>query len=118
MLIPNTKGQYSVKTGYDKYGEPKFDGTIEIWPCAVVTLYGKMQKTPLRAEASASRSSADEDTEIAKILIPASYSPAIGARFVIFGVSLRFTSVMPRINTAGRLDHYECTFEAWPLKGG
>lgn len=114
MFTPNTTGSYSAKAPADRNGEYGF-GPARTVRCGIVELTGLLKKTPPRAGTSASKGANDEDVASARILFRAAdLKPEIGDRFVVQGIDLRFTGVEPRFDVFGRLDHYECVFEAYP----
>ena len=114
MLIPNQVGVWMQLRGHDLYGEPLWGCRTNV-PCAIVVMKPKLAKTPIRSEASASHSSSDEEDALATILVSAAAPVAIGDRFEVVGEDFRFTTVQPRFDIFGDLDHYQCECEAWFL---
>lgn len=110
MFRPNTKALLRRAGGRNVYGEQQVDAG-QVVPCAVVHLNKKVQKTPVRADSSASRGNAEEFVSVSKILFPAKVQLAIGDVLEIHGVRLRATAVEPRLDVPGRLDHFEVDFE-------
>ena len=112
MLLPNNKGMLSKRAGYNKAGEASFGPGLTV-RCAVVKLIHEIKKTPIRTDASASRGRADEPVSVSTILFLPATRIEIGDRFAIAGLDLRCSGAEPRFDAGGKLDHIECTFEAW-----
>ncbi len=114
MFIPNTRGDLITRVGFNKFAEPIWGPRVLV-PCAVVTLKPELAKTPIRADSSASKATSEEQTIAAKILLGPGFKPNVGDRFEIDGYTLRCVMVMIRREAiSGKIDHYECDFEAWP----
>jgi len=111
-FIPNTRGRLSRKVGNNVYNEAVFSEpkTVE---CGVVHLRGAAQKTSVRTDSSASRGNAEEVVAAAKILFQPHIEIGLGDRFEIAGLTLRVTSIQPRIAVTGQHDHNEVEFEVW-----
>lgn len=113
MFIPNNSGSLHRWSGTDKYGEPSFATAVTV-KCGVVRLVMSDDRTSVRTDKSASRSSAEETVaQNSKILFPSNVLPVKGDKFVIHGFSLRIVSIEPRVSIAGAVDHYECKLEIW-----
>jgi len=112
MFTPNNRGNLSTRIGSNKFGESQFSAVVST-PCAVVRLKADIKKTAIRTDASGSRGAADETVSIAIILFPSYVTIGLGDRFIIGGDTLRVMMVQPRYAISGKLDHYECDFEAW-----
>ncbi len=114
MFVPNTTGYLSLRSGWTAQGEPEFEIHRQLVACGVVILIGRTVKTTVRADSSASRGSAEEDVNVAKILFPAYVTIRKGDRFEVSDETLRVTGVQPRRAVTGVLDHYEVELERWP----
>jgi hypothetical protein len=79
----------------------------------VVKLPLTSQKTPVRADSSASRGAADEDVIQGILLFKPAVAIAMGDRIQISGMELRVASLQPRWNVLGRHDHDEVGVEVW-----
>ncbi len=114
MFIPNTRGDLVMRIGYNKFAEPMWGPRVLV-PCAIIQLKPELAKTPIRADSSASKATSEEQTIAAKILLDPRFIPHVGDRFEIEGYTLRCVMVEPRREAiSGKIDHYECDFEAWP----
>jgi len=113
MFSPNTSGLLTRRTGTDKFGQPIYAAQGATVGCAVANLEPKIQQTPIRSTASASRGEADEIVVAAVILFPSTVQITELDKFSIFGSYLRCTAVAPRVGVYGGVDHYECEFEIW-----
>jgi len=114
MFRPNTFAMWTKREkNYNQFGEPVWARPVRT-PCAVVEMRPSMVATPIRTDASASHSSADEINTKAILLIEPKYAVQIGDRFEIDGYKLRVTSVeVRRAVSGGRIDHLELHLEAW-----
>lgn len=106
MFIPNIVGLLSRKTGDDLYGQGVF-GPAKPVQCAVVHAQHVAQKTPVRADSSASRGNAEEEIAVAKFLFAKTVSIAIDDKFVALGMTMRVMKAEARLDVNGLLDHYE-----------
>lgn len=96
----------------DVYGMPI--GSVRIKePCTPLKIEGKVERSSVRADTSASRGNARELQVLAKFLLP----PTTGARIDDLlewqGDTLRISGKMPRYNLQGALDHYEIICTDW-----
>ena len=81
---------------------------------AIVELADSSTRTTVRADSSASRGAADQRVSAAKLLIAPAFEVRIGDVIVIDGISLEITSVHPRRDIFGKLDHREILCDARP----
>lgn len=114
MFIPNQSGLYTRRLGTNAYAEPIWSRPVRV-ACAVVRLQEDQAKTSVRADTSASRSSAEETTQAARILLPASVRPATGDRLEVGGRTMMLTRIHPRYSVMGGLDHYEVDGVNWDM---
>lgn len=112
MLIPNTTGQLSRRTGTDIYSQESYAAPVTV-QCAIVQLLTKIQITKVRSEYSATRANAEEEVSVSKILFPASVTIEDQDKFTISGVELRVTGVQERRDVFGNIDHFEVDFGIW-----
>jgi hypothetical protein len=112
MFIPNTTGILARKTGNDVYAQPIYGAPLTV-ACSIVHLTDKIQKTPVRADSSASRGNAMEEVSVSKILFPATVTIGGEDKFVINGINLRVIGVEVRRDVFGVIDHYEVDFGLW-----
>jgi hypothetical protein len=91
--------QYAKKTYIDKPAEK----------VAVIKLVSKRQHSTVRADASATNAFAEEFTADCKLLFSPATAVEVDDVVELLGVTLRIASKFPRINVAGKIDHYEIT---------
>lgn len=112
-LVGNQSGKLTRKTGTSRRGEPLYADAAQTVRVDIVHLVGKIAPTSVRTDSSATRGNAEEMTAAAKILFQVAANPKRGDRFVIHGIVLRIETVEPRIDTFGKLDHWETTLVLW-----
>jgi hypothetical protein len=112
-LIGNQAGQLTRKIGTSRRGEPIYADRAERVMVDVIHLSAKIQPTSVRTDSSATRGNAEEMVAAAKILFRTEANPKRGDRFVIHGVVLRIESIEARVDTFGKLDHWETTLVLW-----
>lgn len=112
MFIPNTYGTLTPTTGTNVYGDERFGKAVRV-PCGVIHLNKQVQKTTVRSDSSGSTGSAEEFVSTSRILFPASVAIQTGWKFEIHGMTLKITSVEPRLNVRGAIDHYEADLQSW-----
>lgn len=112
MFIPNTTGLLSRKIGMDLYAQSIYAPAVKVG-CSIVHLADKIIVTPIRADQSATRSNAEEEISVSKILFPRTVVIGEEDKFVISGISLRVTGIEERRDTSGQIDHYEVDFGMW-----
>ena len=77
--------------------------------CAIVNLTNETIPSPVRADSSASRGSAQDLVAQAKILVPKNTKVSNGDIIEILGFRVEVTGRQPRVDVSGRLDHIEVT---------
>jgi hypothetical protein len=112
LLKPNEVVMHKTAIGYNEHGQPAFDAGRKI-KCRVVRYRKSSVKTSVRADSSASRGRAEEILYDAIVLFDHNSSVAIDDLIVIFGETMRIEVIEPRLNVAGKLDHYETKLNAW-----
>lgn len=113
MFRPNTTGLLSRHLGRNAYAEFTFEQPVAV-PCAIVHLTTGVQKTPVRADSSASRANAEEKVATAKILFPKTVSIGTNDKFSIMDQTLRVIGIEKRKDVFGALDHFEVDFDNYP----
>jgi hypothetical protein len=106
MFIANQKALLLRRGSTDIYGTAEYMPAVEI-RVGVIRLQESSMKTTVRADSSASRGSAMEETTISRILVPAKTVVEQGDEIRIQGFALTVQSIWPRYNIAGRLDHWQ-----------
>ena len=112
-LVGNTTGSLTRLTGTTRRGEPEWDATPVRCAVDVIQLSGKIAKTSVRTDSSASRGNAEEREADARILFQLVAKPKTGDRFEIDGLRLRIESVELRRDTFGQPDHYDTSLVLW-----
>lgn len=112
MFFPNTTCRLIKEGALDQYGQ-RTRGTETTEECAVVKLEVAAKKTSVRADSSASRGKAQEQVSDARLLFRPNVGVDIGDFIEIMGYTLRVSSVHPRRNVMGDLDHYQVDADAW-----
>lgn len=111
-IFANVEARLSRQLGNNFAGEPEFGVGTRVM-VGVVHLIRQVAKTSVRTDSSASRGNAEEQKATAKILFLPADKPRLGDRVEILGHFLRVQSLEPRIDTFGKLDHYECLLTLW-----
>lgn len=106
MFIPNLKVALRSRVSVDLYGRPTFAAPRTI-RCGVIRLQEMSQHTSVRTDSSASRGNAMEETVLSRILVPAKVLVNQGDEIDIGDFTLTVSSVWPRYNIAGKLDHWQ-----------
>lgn len=112
MFRPNITAQLYAGQGLTKYGQRSYPDTPVNVPCAVIKLAPTVKKSAIRTTETASRSAADELLDPAVLLFPPTATINAGDKVVVFGNTLICIGVAPMITIDGRLDFYQCQFEA------
>lgn len=114
MFLPNTSGMLSsrARATRDVFGQITYTDPVEV-RCCIISLDTKTLKTPIRADASASRGASEDLVVVAKILFSPDTGIAQEDRFEIAGVMLRVIGIRPRNDIFGTPDHIEVDFGAW-----
>lgn len=117
-FIPNTDSVVirQEESVFNRFGEPEFREKRIPVRCAIIKLDLMRSKTAVRQDSSASRGQASEEEANVRLLFPPSFDIRIGD-LVALNVApqdmLRVLSVMPRLDIAGRLDHFQVDLEVW-----
>jgi hypothetical protein len=106
MFIPNSRGMLYPLTGMNGDGEPTY-GPGQIVRCAIAALNQAVMVTSVRTDSTATHGSSEETALKSEIMFPATVKTKIDDKFSVAGFNMRVTSVGPRYNVAGQLDHYE-----------
>lgn len=114
MLTPNLDCWISRQfpDSHDLYGQPVLGSRVRE-RCAVVRLRDEAKHSTVRADSSASRGHAEEFVTSNKILLLAGTIARLDDKLEVLGIQMRVTSVFPRHDVSGRLDHYEVQGELW-----
>jgi hypothetical protein len=88
------------------HGKETYQAGVSL-PCAIVRLSENVTESSVRADSTASRGSAEEEVLQAKILIPATVAVKKGDVIKILDRLVEITSIQPRLNICGILDHQE-----------
>lgn len=114
MLTPNQVGLVRQALDRDVHGRRQL-GAARPVAFAIVTLAIGGEKTPVRADSSASRGSADQIVAArAKVLMVPGTSIDTDDEFEFQAVRYRVTTVHVRRSTLGRIDHLEVDLEILP----
>lgn len=107
MFTPNARAKLFRKNAKrDIFGNETFQPGV-LMLCGIVNLATIVEATTVRADNSASRGAAEQAIAQAKILVPAKTKVTEGDVFELYGFTVEVTSVQPRVNTRGKLDHLE-----------
>lgn len=112
MLSPKNKCDIYVRTGYDGFGQEKFDPKVPE-KCSIVKLLETTQQTSVRADRDASRAYAEEFVTTTTILLMPKTVANINDKLIVAGIMLRIKTKHPRFDTAGAVDHYQVECEIW-----
>jgi hypothetical protein len=106
MFIPNSRGTLYPLTGMNGDGEPVY-GPGQVVRCAIAALNETVMATALGVQISATHGSSEETALKSEIIFPSTIKLKIDDKFSVAGFNMRVTSIGPRYNVAGQLDHYE-----------
>ena len=109
-FIANTTCKIARRAGNDAYGQPVF-GAWERAVCGIVKFDIASEKTSVRTDSSASRGNAREIQASVRLLFPTFHKVAIGDKIEMLDVRLRVVAAFPRLDVAGKLDHYQVDCE-------
>jgi len=112
MLRPHTPCKVTPSRGFDLYGQ-RSSGVPFSTKCAVVKIQVRDDKTAVRADSSASRGYANEETIDARLLFLPHVKVDKGDKLTLLGVDLRVIEVMPRHDLHGILDHNQVDAVVW-----
>ncbi len=97
---------------FDLYGRPTIDAGTKM-RCAVIKLAYERITTSVRADSSATRGRAREQTIVGRLQFDPSSGIGNGDVIELEGYRLRANSIFPRRTVDGRLDHYQVDVEIW-----
>lgn len=107
MFIPNNTALiYRRSDTADRRGEYTYAKPVRV-PCAVVDLNLEVQKTSVRADSSGSRGKAREETGGGRVLFPRYIKVREGDIIEVDDEVLEATSIFPRRNVLGVIDHID-----------
>lgn len=106
MFIPNKVAILKRKTGHNLYGVATYAPGQKI-QIGVVRIETMSDPTSVRADSSASRGSAMEETILSRILVARNVTVKQGDVLEVDGIALTVQSVWPRWAVTGDLDHYQ-----------
>lgn len=107
MFRPNTICHILRKNAKrDIHGKESFQDPV-MAPCAIVHLAHAVEPTSIRADSSASRGSADQETLAAKILFPPHIRLVKGDVIRAQGFLVEVVSIQPRLDIFGKVEHLE-----------
>lgn len=112
MFRPNLDCRVQLSAGTDVFGQAK-PAIFRKERCAIVKLVLTAVKTPVRADSSASRGTAEEIQAVSVILLESTTKVKIGDLIEVVGVTLNVSGRFPRHDVNGRLDHYEINATVW-----
>lgn len=106
MFIPNINGTLERQSGTNVYGKATFYPPVPV-ACGIVRLELMNDPTTVRADSSASRGSAHEESVLSRVLVTKETMVSNGDRLNIANHTLTVQSVWPRYAVTGQLDHYQ-----------
>lgn len=112
MLNPTVPCVIVKRGASDLYGQ-KADGARVNDFCDVVKLAARTRKSSVRADSSASRGTAIEETVQSVLLFGPASDIALDDHIEIAGLRLAVSGRHPRFDAAGKLDHYRIEAAAW-----
>lgn len=111
MFIPNTRAYWLKKadkrtlTGKDSFSAPR------LIPLSIVSIKDTSAPTSVRADSSGSRGAAEQHEAAAKVLIPPQFAIQRGDVLRIADMKVQITTIEPRRDIFGKLDHNEVDCE-------
>ncbi|KVH05357.1 hypothetical protein WS84_27880 [Burkholderia anthina] len=81
--------------------------------CNIVRSQSSVKPTNSRAMISGSGEHAEDAAVVARILVDRRTSAAIGAKLTARDITIRITSIEPKYDTFGRLDHHVIEGTPW-----
>lgn len=109
---PNVPCVVITPGAYDQYGH-QAEGARRNARCGIVKLDIDNMRTPIRTDASASRSSARETEAKVVLLIPSNVAIANDYFVEIQGFTFRVIRIFKRYGVDGRFDHTEIECDVW-----
>jgi hypothetical protein len=114
MLNYNATCQIAKAEDTDVYGQPLLGTLSPVEKCAIVKLRKEMKHTTVRADSSQSRGHGDEFVGTHMVLLDSATVADLGDQLNVKGFKIKITSMHPRWDVTGEIDHYEVTGELWP----
>ncbi|CAG9228854.1 hypothetical protein [Burkholderia vietnamiensis] len=112
MFRPNAICTIYPLTGRTLYAESTTGAGVQEG-CNIVRAQSNVKPTNSRAMLSGSGEHAEDTGVVARILVDRRTSAAIGAKLVAGGITIRITSIEPKYDTFGRLDHHVIEGTPW-----
>lgn len=110
MFRPNiTVDLHRRQDQMDIYGNQGYEPAVKV-RCAIVSLDATVLKSSVRADSSASRGRAEEETVEAKLLFLPGEQIKQGDLVIVDGEQIEVITVEKRRNTSGKIDHLEVDF--------
>ena len=115
MLNPNRTAYWTpvVAGSYTATGRHVMGDEQEI-KVASVRLREGVKVTEKNEGGSGSEGFANEETVVARILVPTQYPVSVGDKIVVDNIDLKVALVWPHYTVLGQQDHWECDGVAWP----
>lgn len=97
---------------YDDFGDPIYEssGVIKF---SVIKLKSECSQTSIRADKSGSKSRADEVIQDGRILVDPKSEFSMGDIFIISNQKWKVSSITPKYDMVGLLDHFQVDLSAW-----
>ena len=111
MYRPNLKCKLFPVATHDISGQQVPGKAVEE-PCCLISAEKKSFKSNTRQDLSGSQTAARELRQDLLLLVGPKTVAKIEGIVEVVGIKFRITGLRPRINLAGRLDHYELLGEA------
>lgn len=112
MFRPNITCTLIKSAGTDMYAQEGF-ATPVFEKCAIVHLRNVEDRVSSRAISSGIRGHGWEWVASSKFLLTPTTKASVNDKLVLYGTPIRITSMFPRLDLQGRLDHYEVEGEYW-----
>lgn len=109
-FIPVMTGQFRRTDGYDRFGTAAYTDWESVG-LSVVKLDLTMQPTSIRTDKSGSKSRAEEDHLIGRVL--ADKDIPHGSILKFAGREFRVVGVFPRYDMDARINHWQIDFTPW-----
>lgn len=104
MTVPCFIYKHQGSTGF---GAPRYADKPIKTVCSIVDVDDDDNKTTVRADSSATKGNASEETYDIRMLIPKSINIGLMDKVVAGGYDMKVMKISPRRNVFGRLDHIE-----------
>jgi hypothetical protein len=112
MIKPNVSCVIVKKGETDMFGKPTEGARIKT-KCNVVKLIVTNDKSTVRADSSATRGRAHEETSTSVLLFYPKSGIAMGDMVEVAGINLEVNSIHTRFDVRGNLDHLEVGLVVW-----